>query len=186
MKHRRQFKDSTGRGRCQEQYFSVFWPLQWPQRPSETIFYQRVDSSPPQVLSEWPPKNSNPYSPIFGPHFPVGPKMDPGQCIKVFQAKKTGSGVSQGAQWAVFCHTVEICWFKGKFFFQFLGPVLPGEYFFVKTVIGSKLKLDSEPKFFWVLRILWSTQAKTAKKWFSRSALKINVLVGVHGFWMCF
>ena len=51
MKHRRQFKDSTGRGRCQEQYFSVFWPLQWPQRPSETIFYQRVDSSPPQVLS---------------------------------------------------------------------------------------------------------------------------------------
>ena len=60
-------------------------------------------------LSEWPPKNSNPYSPIFGPHFPVGPKMDPGQCIEVFQAKKTGSGVSQGAQWAVFCHTVEIC-----------------------------------------------------------------------------
>ena len=50
MKHRRQFKDSTGRGRCQEQYFSVFWPLQWPQRPSETIFYQRVDSSPPRPL----------------------------------------------------------------------------------------------------------------------------------------
>ena len=44
-------------------------------------------------LSEWPPKNSNPYSPIFGPHFPVGPKMDPGQCIEVFQAKKTGLGV---------------------------------------------------------------------------------------------
>ena len=47
VQHRTQFKDSTDRGRCQEQYLSVWWPLQWPQRPPEAIFYQRAESAPP-------------------------------------------------------------------------------------------------------------------------------------------
>ena len=48
MQHRRQFKDSTDRGRCQEQYFSGFWPLQWPQRPSQAIFHQWAHLAPPR------------------------------------------------------------------------------------------------------------------------------------------
>ena len=47
MQHRRQFKDSTDRGRCQEQYFSGFWPLQGPQRPSQAIFHQWAHLAPP-------------------------------------------------------------------------------------------------------------------------------------------
>ena len=45
------------------------------------------------ILSEWPPKNSNPHSPLFRPKFLFGPKMVPGQCIEVFQAKKPGLGI---------------------------------------------------------------------------------------------
>ena len=41
------FKGPTNRGRCQEQYLSVWWPLQSSRRPPEAISYEQAESAPP-------------------------------------------------------------------------------------------------------------------------------------------
>ena len=131
----------------------------WPLLASVASIYIK-----PQFLSEWPPKNSNPHSPISGPHFLFGPNMDPAQYIEAFWAKKVGSGGSQGAQWAVLARDWKWLFFRLKFFFQFLGCKLPGEFFFIKTIVGPRPKLDSEPKIFLRLTHFGGNMAKKGQK----------------------
>ena len=91
--------------------------------------------------------------------------MDPGQYIEAFRAKKVGSGGSQGAQWAVFGSRLKMTVFQGEiFFFNFSAVRCRENFLFVKTIVGPRLKLDSEPKIFLRLTHFGGNMAKNGQK----------------------
>ena len=76
--------------------------------------------------------------------------------------------VQKSQAWGLPGHTVgsfalrteNDCFWGWKFFFHFPGFVLPGEFFFVITILGPNVKLDSEPKIFLRLAHFWDDLAK--------------------------
>ena len=82
------------------------------------------------------------------PIFRLAQKWTLANVLKYFKPRKRGLRFHRAHSGQFFVTQWKYADLRANVFFQFLGPVLPGEYFFVKTVIGPKLKLDSEPKFF--------------------------------------
>ena len=82
------------------------------------------------------------------PIFRLAQKWTLANVLKYFKPRKRVLGFHRAHSGQFFVTQWKYADLRANFFFQFLGPVLPGEYFFVKTIIGPKLKLDSEPNFF--------------------------------------
>ena len=79
---------------------------------------------------------------------------------KYFGPKKSGLGPPRAHSGQFYPQNWNWLFLRVKFFFHFLGFVLPGEIFFVINILGPNVKLDSEPKIFLRLTHLWGDKAK--------------------------